>query len=101
MTKKEMTLAAINNKAIPQGWFISNSSAGRPEIQRIDDPEGWPQKINQTFVGDAEAISFIKRQAKRGDTLAVAAIKYLIKHKSADVSWFDMRDALPKTGTWA
>ncbi len=102
MVKKQMSLAAINNRAIPQGWIIANSSAGKPEIQRIDDPDGWlPMRINRTFSGDTQAIIFIKSQAKKGDALAIATIKYLIKHKSADVSWFNMRDALPKTGTWA
>lgn len=98
MIKKEMSLAIINHNAIPQGWFIANSSAGKPEIQRIDDPLCWGQEIMHTFTGDTEAISFIKKQAKKGDDLAIAAIKYLIKHNSTDIEEFDMASALPQKG---
>lgn len=80
-----------SEKALEEGWVVSNNEAGDIEIQRFDEAE--------IFGSDKEALKFVEEKAKSGSALHKKALKVVEEcnkkekgGKAGTAKWIEIRN---------
>lgn len=69
-----------NRRAFLQGWNLFTIDDGGQRLQKVDDPPAWPDwaegmSKEPIFESDNDAVAYVRRLARVGDTLAKKAIE--------------------------